>query len=85
MFKILYVVAIRLKASQACFYGQEESVGTIFYLYKEIYFMAKKKKKISDNVKTESHPADKNKAVEAHNQADKDIEQDPDLTPRRNG
>ena len=46
--------------------------------------MVKKKKKINDNAKTESHPVDNKKAIEAHNQADKDIEQDPDLSPQTN-
>jgi len=47
--------------------------------------MAKKKKKdVSENASNVSHPPGNSKVVEAHKQADKDIEQDPDLSPRPN-
>jgi len=44
----------------------------------------KKTKKISDKSKKLSHPTGDNKVAEAHKQADKDIEQDPDLRPKPN-
>jgi len=47
--------------------------------------MAKKKKKnVSVDARKISRPSDNSSVVEAHKQADKDIEQDPDLSPKPN-
>ena len=42
----------------------------------------KKKKNVSDKARKVSHPPGNNNVMEAHKQADKDIEKYPDLKPK---
>jgi hypothetical protein len=55
-----------------------------FIATKEITFMAKKKVQAGDHSKKENLSMEKKKPVKAHDQADKDIAQDPDLTSKTN-
>jgi len=46
--------------------------------------MAKKKIPVPDSSKKDSRPAEKEKVIAAHDQAEKDIDQDPDLNTKTN-